>query len=62
MWAGGELEWVQGNELRVGEEVTETTELRSAVAKRTKAGEEMIVVGVEKRFENERGVAVVDRR
>ncbi|PQE23158.1 mesaconyl-C4 hydratase protein [Rutstroemia sp. NJR-2017a BVV2] len=62
MWAGGELEWVQGNELRVGEEVTETTVLRSALAKRTRAGEEMIVVGVEKRFENERGVAVVDRR
>jgi hypothetical protein len=63
MWAGGELRWAGAkNLLRVGQRVTETTEVRSAVGKRTRSGEEMVVVGVEKRFENERGVAVVDKR
>lgn len=64
MWAGGELEWVGGerNRLKVGQEVTETTRLTSAEGKKTKAGEEMVVVGVEKTFENEHGVALIDRR
>jgi len=64
MWAGGELEWVGGdqNRFRVGQEVTETTRLTSATGKKTRAGEEMVVVGVEKEFENEHGVALIDRR
>jgi hydroxyacyl-ACP dehydratase HTD2-like protein with hotdog domain len=62
MWAGGELEWIEGNRLEVGQTVTETTKLISAVGKKTKAGEEMVVVGVEKSFENEYGVALVDKR
>jgi hypothetical protein len=64
MWAGGELEWVAGREkgLTIGQRVTETTRLVGAEGKRTRAGEEMVVVGVEKEFENEFGVAVVDRR
>lgn len=64
MWAGGELEWVagEGQGLRVGQQVTETTALVSSAGKRTRAGEEMVVVGVEKKFENEYGVAVIDRR
>ena len=62
MWAGGELEWIVGNRLEVGQTVTETTKLISAAGKKTKAGEEMVVVGVEKRFENEYGVALVDKR
>jgi hydroxyacyl-ACP dehydratase HTD2-like protein with hotdog domain len=62
MWAGGELEWIGGNRLEVGQTVTETTKLISAVGKKTKAGEEMVVVGVEKSFENEYGVALVDKR
>lgn len=64
MWAGGELEWVgtENNRLKVGQQVTETTKLVSAVGKITKAGEEMVVVGVEKSFRNEHGVALVDRR
>lgn len=64
MWAGGELEWVGGekNRLKVGQEVTETTRLTSADGKKTKAGEEMVVVGVEKQYENEHGVALIDRR
>lgn len=62
MWAGGELFWDVDNRLRVGEEVTETTRLLSADAKVTRTGEEMIVVGVEKIFENQDGIAVVDKR
>lgn len=51
------------NLLRVGQEVQETTRVLSAEAKVVKAtGEEMVVVGVEKVFENEHGVALVDRR
>ncbi|KAK2791212.1 hypothetical protein FQN53_006050 [Emmonsiellopsis sp. PD_33] len=68
MWAGGEVRWPRGadgkpNLLRVGQEVRETTRMLSAEAKTVrKTGEEMVVVGVEKVFENENGVAVVDRR
>ncbi|PSN72486.1 hypothetical protein BS50DRAFT_569970 [Corynespora cassiicola Philippines] len=64
MWAGGELEWNQSpsNLLRVGQTVQETTKLLSAVPKKLRNGGEMLVVGVEKTFENESGVALVDRR
>ena len=65
MWAGGELEWVAGSPdkgLCVGQEVTETTRLVSCVGKKTRVGEEMVVVGLEKRYENEHGVALIDRR
>lgn len=64
MWAGGEVSWVGGdkNPLRIGQEVQEATRILSAEAKRTKAGDEMIVVGVEKVFENEGGVSLVDHR
>ena len=56
-WVGGEK-----NPLRVGQEVQETTRILSADAKVTKRGEEMIVVRLEKAFENEGGVALVDNR
>lgn len=69
MWAGGEVQWPRSgdrdrlNPLRVGQEVTETTRVLSAEPKTVrKTGEEMIVVGVEKEFSNEDGVAVLDRR
>ncbi|KAJ9308860.1 hypothetical protein DTO280E4_4136 [Paecilomyces variotii] len=68
MWAGGEVRWPRRdgevlNPLRVGQEVRETTKVLSAEPKVVrKTGEEMIVVGVEKMFENEDGVAVIDRR
>lgn len=68
MWAGGEVQWPRGtkgrvNPLRVGQEVTETTKVLSAEPKIVKkTGEEMIVVGVEKEFRNEEGVAILDRR
>ncbi|KAI9713932.1 MAG: hypothetical protein M1820_000662 [Bogoriella megaspora] len=64
MWAGGELEWSQEPEklLRVGQTVEEATNVLSAEPKKLKSGGEMIVVGVEKRFENENGIALIDRR
>lgn len=62
MWAGGQLYWEKENPLRVGDEAIETTKLASAEPKTTRAGEEMIVVGVEKTFENVKGLALVDRR
>lgn len=68
MWAGGEVRWPRGqdgrvNLLRVGQEVRETTRMLSAEAKIVrKTGEEMVIVRVEKVFENEVGIAVVDRR
>lgn len=62
MWAGGEIEWVERNKLRGDQTVTETTRLLSAEGKMTRAGEEMIVVGVEKKYENKNGLALVDKR
>jgi hydroxyacyl-ACP dehydratase HTD2-like protein with hotdog domain len=64
MWAGGELSWSQDEhaQLRVGQEVRETTKLISAEPKKLKSGGEMLVVGVEKTFENDKGVALVDKR
>lgn len=64
MWAGGELTWAQDTDaiLRVGQEVRETTKLLSAEPKQLKNGGEMLVVGVEKTFENANGIALTDRR
>lgn len=64
MWAGGELEWTGGERgrLKIGNVVTERTKLVSAEEKTTRTGEEMVIVGVEKVFENKNGVGVVDRR
>jgi hypothetical protein len=62
MWAGGKMIWFQDNSLRVGDTVTETTTLLSAEPKRKRDGEDMIVVGVEKRVENKSGVALIDTR
>jgi hydroxyacyl-ACP dehydratase HTD2-like protein with hotdog domain len=64
MWAGGELEWSQDPDrfLRVGQTVQETTKILSAEPKILKSGGEMIVVGVVKTYESEKGVALVDTR
>jgi hydroxyacyl-ACP dehydratase HTD2-like protein with hotdog domain len=64
MWAGGELTWAQDRNalLRVGQEVKETTKLLSAEPKTPKNGGEMLVVGVEKTFSNDHGIALTDRR
>lgn len=62
MWAGGEITW-QPNLLRVGQEVRETTSVISAEPKVIhKTGEEMIVVAIRKTFENEHGLAAIDKR
>ena len=62
MWAGGQLYWEKENPLRIGDEAIETTKLVAAEPKVTRGGEQMIVVGVEKTFENAKGLALVDRR
>ncbi|CAL3962556.1 unnamed protein product [Diplocarpon coronariae] len=63
MWAGGELEWVGGgNKLRIGQEATEITRFTSAAGKEDRAGGGMIIVGVEKKLQNEHGVVLVDKR
>ena len=62
MWAGGKITWEKGNPLCIGDEALETTKLVSAEPKVTRAGEEMIVIGVEKTFENAKGLALVDKR
>ncbi|XP_014550835.1 hypothetical protein COCVIDRAFT_114479 [Bipolaris victoriae FI3] len=64
MWAGGELQWSKDCNalLRVGQEVEETTRLLSAEPKKLKNGGEMLVVGVEKTFSNDHGIALTDRR
>ena len=64
MWAGGELEWTQDPSriLRIGQNVKETTRVTSAQAKEMKSGGSLIIAGLEKTFENEKGVALVDRR
>jgi hydroxyacyl-ACP dehydratase HTD2-like protein with hotdog domain len=64
MWAGGELEWNQNPEkyLRIGQVIQETTKLLSADPKKLKTGAEMLVVGVEKTYDTDKGVALVDKR
>ncbi|KAF6227192.1 hypothetical protein HO133_008634 [Letharia lupina] len=62
MWAGGRIDWVKENPLRIGDEAIETTKLVFAKPKVTRAGEEIVVVGVKKTFENAKGLALFDRR
>ncbi|KAL9115366.1 MAG: hypothetical protein Q9227_000687 [Pyrenula ochraceoflavens] len=66
MWAGGSVSWPgakDGNYLRVGDKISETTKVLSSEPKVIeKTGEPMLVVGVEKTFETTKGVAVVERR
>lgn len=64
MWAGGSFEWTQDPKriLRIGQKVKETTEITSAEEKTMKSGDSMILAGLVKTFENEHGVALVDRR
>ncbi|KAF1948777.1 hypothetical protein CC80DRAFT_458708 [Byssothecium circinans] len=64
MWAGGELFWETDatRGLKVGQEVQETTRFINAEPKKLKSGDDMLVVGVEKMFENDFGIALTDRR
>jgi hypothetical protein len=48
--------------IEVGQQVTKTTTLISSVGKKMRAGEEMVVVGVEKEYNNGEGIALIHRR
>ena len=64
MWAGGTMEWKQfpASLLRVGSTVTEITRMRSAEAKTNRNGEPLILAGLEKTFESDNGIALIDKR
>jgi len=62
MWAGGSMEWKMSNRLRIGDHVTESTRLLSAMPKTSRGGHEMVLVEIEKVFANAQGVALIDRR
>ena len=64
MWAGGSMEWTQDPKkiLRIGQTVKETTEITSAEEKTMRSGKSMVLAGVKKTFENEHGIAVIDKR
>jgi hydroxyacyl-ACP dehydratase HTD2-like protein with hotdog domain len=64
MWAGGELKWSQepSKYLRVGQIVKETTRMLGVEPKRSKNGTDILVVSVEKIFENDQGIALIDQR
>lgn len=74
MWAGGKMSWpsladnhsgqpVDLGRLRVGDEASETTRLLSATPKKSRTGEEMILVEVEKEIKTKsQGLAVLDKR
>lgn len=66
MWAGGRMAWpaAGGDDttLRVGDEVEERTRFVGATAKANKAGQEMVLVEIEKEFWGPRGLGVVDQR
>ncbi|KAK2616219.1 hypothetical protein QQS21_000851 [Conoideocrella luteorostrata] len=61
MWAGGKMTFPKVA-LRIGDQVEERTRLLSAVPKKSKSGQEMVLVEVEKEFSGPRGIGVVDRR
>ncbi|BFZ54602.1 hypothetical protein PYCC9005_001639 [Savitreella phatthalungensis] len=62
MWAGGNLSFSPNNRLRVGQAVTETTTFERVDSKMTRSGSPMLVVWVRKRYENDAGLALEDRR
>jgi hydroxyacyl-ACP dehydratase HTD2-like protein with hotdog domain len=62
MWAGGRMKWNADCQLRVGEAAEERTRLLSAVPKKSRDGNEMVLVDVEKQFWGEKGLALVDQR
>ena len=58
------MEWKQfpASLLRVGSTVTEITRMRSAEAKTNRNGEPLILAGLEKTFESDNGIALIDKR
>ncbi|KAK2669634.1 hypothetical protein RAB80_015160 [Fusarium oxysporum f. sp. vasinfectum] len=62
MWAGGRMQWARDCPLRVGEEVEERTRLLTAEPKKSRDGNEMIVVTIEKEFWGSQGLSLTDQR
>ncbi|KAK2007715.1 hypothetical protein LZ32DRAFT_621976 [Colletotrichum eremochloae] len=62
MWAGGRMQFPEGASLKVGEEVEERTRLLAATPKKSRSGDEMVLVDVEKEFWGRDGLAVKDQR
>ncbi|KDN49191.1 hypothetical protein K437DRAFT_255313 [Tilletiaria anomala UBC 951] len=66
MWAGGSMVWnlTDGNILRIGDEVTETTYIEKVDIKQKRGDKEneMLVVWLRKEFANKDGLALTDRR
>ncbi|KAK1983302.1 hypothetical protein LZ30DRAFT_748728 [Colletotrichum cereale] len=62
MWAGGRMEFPARASLKVGEEVEERTRLVAATPKKSRSGDEMVLVDVEKEFWGRDGLAVRDQR
>ncbi|GKT50670.1 mesaconyl-C(4)-CoA hydratase [Colletotrichum spaethianum] len=62
MWAGGKMQFLEGTSLKVGEEVEERTRLKAATPKKSRSGDEMVLVDVEKEFWGHDGLVVKDQR
>lgn len=62
MWAGGKMQFIEGTSLKVGEVVEERTRLVGATVKKSKSGDEMVLVDVEKEFYGNDGLVVKDQR
>ena len=64
MWAGGELQWTQSPNsiLQVGRRVRGVTRITSAEPKKLKTDGSMILAGLEKTYETDNGIALVDNR
>ncbi|KAL2876820.1 hypothetical protein SGCOL_007843 [Colletotrichum sp. CLE4] len=62
MWAGGKMQFLEGTSLKVGETVEERTSLVGATPKKSRSGDEMVLVDVEKEFWGHDGLVVKDQR
>ncbi|TDZ15270.1 Mesaconyl-C(4)-CoA hydratase [Colletotrichum orbiculare MAFF 240422] len=62
MWAGGRMQFVEGKALRVGEEAEERTRLVGATPKKSRSGDEMVLLDVEKEFWGRDELIVKDQR
>lgn len=56
------MTWEQEAQLKIGDVVEEHTSLRGATAKRSRSGDEMVLVDVRKEFWTDRGLGLVDQR
>ncbi|HUR89070.1 MAG TPA: MaoC family dehydratase N-terminal domain-containing protein [Ramlibacter sp.] len=59
MWAGGRLEWIAANPLRVGDEVRRVSRIASVVSKSGRSGE-LVFVTVVHEVHNARGLAITE--